>query len=209
MKKFLCALSILIASLCVKSFGQAAVTVAKTVHDTAVVLRANSKTYVSDTAVIMRTRIADSTAAAVTRALAASKVVVTDSMTANHLRLDTGSFTITLTGVTDVTTGTARYSHVGYMVTLYIPALNDTSNSTACTLTGMPAGIRPAQVQVIGIPDVMNADNHYTGEGSIATTGTITLKFKASAAVAFTSTFTNSATFKGIGEAATIVYQIQ
>jgi hypothetical protein len=180
MKKILSIFAVFAACVFVNEINaQAAVTVAKTVHDTAVVLRTNSKTYLSD------------------------------SLTAYHARPDTGSFTITLTGVVNATTGTARYALSQYQVTLYIPVLVDTSNSTACTLTGMPAGIRPAQAQTVDFHSVEDAGAFYVGTGSIGTNGTITMKIKTAANTDYTATFTNSATVKGIPTVTTIVYQIQ
>lgn len=59
----------------------------------------------------------------------------------------TGDFTVTLTGVTATVTGTARYVRNTNQVTLYIPLLEGTSNTTAATLTGMPSGIQPTRTQ--------------------------------------------------------------
>jgi hypothetical protein len=54
------------------------------------------------------------------------------------------SYTATATGMTTSPTGTVKYSVVGNTVTLDIPSISGTSNSTAFTLTGGPADIRPA-----------------------------------------------------------------
>ena len=59
----------------------------------------------------------------------------------------TGDFTITLTGVTTTVTGTARFVRNTNQVTIYIPLLEGTSNTTAATLTGMPASIQPTRTQ--------------------------------------------------------------
>lgn len=53
------------------------------------------------------------------------------------------SFTITLTGVVGTVTGTAKYRLVDGVVFLYLPALFGTSNSTSCSLTGLPSEIIP------------------------------------------------------------------
>jgi hypothetical protein len=54
-----------------------------------------------------------------------------------------GSFTGTLTGCTTSPTGTVKYVRVGKVVHLKIPAITGTSNTTAMTITGMPASIYP------------------------------------------------------------------
>lgn len=55
-----------------------------------------------------------------------------------------GQFTVTLTGVTATVTGTARWTRNGRQVSLLLPALSGTSNSTSKTYTGMPNTLRPA-----------------------------------------------------------------
>lgn len=60
-----------------------------------------------------------------------------------------GSFTATLTGCTTSPTGTVYYSRSGGVVTLTIPQINGTSNSTAATLTGLPTTVRPVRDQVV------------------------------------------------------------
>jgi hypothetical protein len=57
---------------------------------------------------------------------------------------DTGTFTITYTGMTAAITGTATWSRVGKLVTLYLPSATGTSNSASFTMTGLPAAITPA-----------------------------------------------------------------
>jgi hypothetical protein len=66
-----------------------------------------------------------------------------------------GSFTASLTGCTTVPTGTITYTIYGNMVTLAIPSISGTSNTTAATLTGLPAALIPAQNQrlLAGITD--------------------------------------------------------
>lgn len=55
-----------------------------------------------------------------------------------------GSFTATLTGVTATTTGVVRYTlSPSGLVTLSIPTIVGTSNSTLCTLLGLPAILIP------------------------------------------------------------------
>lgn len=64
-----------------------------------------------------------------------------------------GTFTATLTGVTAVVTGTARYSISGRNYVIRLPVLAGTSNSTACTITGVPAFITPSVSQIMPVPD--------------------------------------------------------
>lgn len=53
------------------------------------------------------------------------------------------SYTATATGMTTSPTGSVQYSVVGNTVTLDLPIISGTSNSTAFTLTGGPIDIRP------------------------------------------------------------------
>jgi hypothetical protein len=57
-----------------------------------------------------------------------------------------GSFTGTLTGFTVAPTGTVYYVQQGYVTTLYAPSsiVSGLSNATALTMTGLPAGLVPA-----------------------------------------------------------------
>jgi hypothetical protein len=56
-----------------------------------------------------------------------------------------GAFTGTLTGCTTSPTATVYYARTGKKIDLMLPILNATSNSTSCTITGMPTNIRPAR----------------------------------------------------------------
>lgn len=59
--------------------------------------------------------------------------------------LSSGTFTGTLTGCTTAPTATFSYTISGKTVTIYCAGgLVATSNSTACTITGVPAGLLPA-----------------------------------------------------------------
>jgi len=110
----------------------------------------------------------------------------------------TGTFTGTLTGCTTSPTGALDWSLEGDVVTLEIPAIAATSNTTAATITGMPAGIRPVAAQsCIGITQ----DNGVTAIAKliVETSGVITLH------VGVSATFTNTGT-KGVG-ACTISYR--
>ena len=84
------------------------------------------------------------------------------------------SYTGTLTGCTTSPTGSVEYLVTGKLVTLKIPQILGTSNTTACTITGMPAAIRPASSQ-FGIITVRNNGNDLFGDATIDTGGVITL----------------------------------
>jgi hypothetical protein len=100
---------------------------------------------------------------------------------------ETGNFTATATGMTASITGTARYHRIGNRVTLKIPGLLGTSNTTSCTITGLPAAIQPATTQQFYIVPVQNNSVDAAGMASV-TGGTITLhKDPNSAANAFTN----------------------
>ena len=76
-----------------------------------------------------------------------------------------GTWTATLTGCTTSPTVTATATRVGRVVTINIPALSATSNSTSKSITGMPAIYRPgaqqrgffAQVSDNGLPSVVGS----------------------------------------------------
>ena len=102
---------------------------------------------------------------------------------------DSGSFTGTLTGCTTSPTGTVEYIQQGNLVTLFIPDIQGTSNTTAATITGMPASIRPSTIARYAI--TRTVDNSAIGSGAavIATSGVISL-FKTVGGAAFTASGT-------------------
>ena len=55
-----------------------------------------------------------------------------------------GSFTFTGNGFTTTPTGTAYYTKIGNQVTLLIPDITGTSNTTTCTISGLPVALRAA-----------------------------------------------------------------
>lgn len=92
-----------------------------------------------------------------------------------------GTYTGTLTGCTTSPTGTIDYRVDGDVVTLNIPSIIGTSNSTACTITGMPAAIRPtAQRSDIGTVSENSVGS--LGRYVIETSGVLTLNVNASTA---------------------------
>lgn len=87
------------------------------------------------------------------------------------------SFTATLTGCTTAPTQTVVYSRTGNFVTLNMAAgnLTATSNTTACTFTGLPAALQPGRPQRCA---VMLEDNTIFSIGTMtmaAGSGTVTL----------------------------------
>jgi hypothetical protein len=110
------------------------------------------------------------------------------------------SYTGTLTGIAGTDpTGTVQYSVNGDVVTLYIPSISGTSDTTAATLTGMPTVIRPKTAQtVFGL--VTDNGTAAVSQMTIGTNGTITLYHGTSA------TFTSSGT-KAVGPC-TVSYRL-
>ncbi len=86
-----------------------------------------------------------------------------------------GTFTITLTGVTTTVTGTAHWVRGPVGVILEIPTLAGLSNSTTGTLTGLPIEIRPGRAQTAAVARVRNAGTVASGAARVETDGTITL----------------------------------
>jgi hypothetical protein len=116
----------------------------------------------------------------------------TSDMTAAYTASDRGvttvtdTFTGTLTGCTTIPTGTLRYIKTGSQVTLYIPAITATSNTTACTVTGMPTRVQPARTQVVS---GRYRDNGVDAVGlvSISVGGVLTLVNQAGSSTFFTA----------------------
>ena len=73
-----------------------------------------------------------------------------------------GSFTFTGTGFTTSPTDTAYYTKIGNQVTVQIPDITGTSNTTAMTITGLPVALRSAQAYVF-FAIVYNASVAYNG----------------------------------------------
>lgn len=110
-----------------------------------------------------------------------------------------GTYTATLTGCTTSPTATIYYVKSGKLVTLKSAAtLQATSNTTAATLTGMPAHLFPTTALDFPLPSVRDAAGlTYVGLMSIDTGGVCTLVYQNTASTR-TAVFTNSGT-KGIG----------
>lgn len=100
-----------------------------------------------------------------------------------------GSFTGTLTGCTTSPTATFNYSVNGDCVDLRLPAagLSGTSNSTACTVTGLPSAISPAGNVYGMIPFLQDNSAAISGQCSIAANGTTLVLYKNNSTSGFTS----------------------
>lgn len=103
------------------------------------------------------------------------------------------TFTATLTGVDSTVTGTVTYSTAGRVVVASFPDMTGTSDSTAATLTGLPAALYPALDQTLPCRITDNGTTVW-GYVKITTDGAITLGADASGAA-----FTASGT-KGVQE---------
>lgn len=110
------------------------------------------------------------------------------------------AITLTLTGCTTSPSGTARFVQQGKLVTLYIPAITATSNTTAASLTGLPAGLWPARAQTV-LCIVQDNGTRTTGLLTFGTGGAMDFGKDVGGAV-----FTNSGT-KGV-QLQTITYSL-
>ncbi len=114
-----------------------------------------------------------------------------------NVSITSGSFPITLTGVSAVTSADAFYAVNGFGVELYIPTLLGVSNTSAATLTGIPVSIRPVRNQTFGLDGVTNVALNYLGAGVLNTSGVITMSYRNSLTVAPLTVFNNTGT-KGV-----------
>lgn len=102
------------------------------------------------------------------------------SITGNGIDMtpDTGTYTGTLTGCTTSPTITVRWTRMGNLVTITLPSVTATSNTTAMTLTGsLPAALQPASTVTVPIA---HAENNGTFDATISaqmTAGSTTINF--------------------------------
>lgn len=87
------------------------------------------------------------------------------------------SFTATLTGCTTAPTGTVKYSKIGNIVTMDVPAFTATSNTTAKSLTGAPAAVQPAAQKIFVGVGRDNGGAYSAIEIVLETTGVINFYF--------------------------------
>ena len=121
------------------------------------------------------------------------------------LQISYGTCTFTLTGCTTSPTGTGIWCRIGNVVLLFVPGITGTSNSTAMTLTGLPAGIQPVRTQNLAVVynGVINATAASTGNAYCfvsAASGTLTFVWSGS-----TTGFTGAGT-KGVNSPFTVPY---
>lgn len=111
------------------------------------------------------------------------------------------SFTATLTGCTTSPTGEVTYLKQGSQVTLRIPGITATSNTTAATLTGIPTALRPTNTQDVILRTVDATAGTVIARGTINSSGVLTMFTDGSAGV-----FANSGT-KGVA-ISTVTYYL-
>lgn len=84
---------------------------------------------------------------------------------------ESGTFTATLSGMSSATTGTMTYQRIGGLVILYCNAdITGTSNSTAMTITGMPAAIVPktsAPDRYAVVNGIIDDSNYLSGTAAL------------------------------------------
>jgi len=112
----------------------------------------------------------------------------------------TEDFTGTLTGCTTSPTGTIEYTVEGDVVTLHIPDITATSNTNACTITGMPTAATPSATRFC-VGRVTDNGTIAYGSVTVNSSGVISLFVGASLGV-----FTTSGT-KGVRRS-TITYKL-
>lgn len=122
-----------------------------------------------------------------------------------------GSFTGTLTGMSGATTGTVNYRIVanaagtGKVCALRISAaITGTSNTTAMTMTGLPAACSPSAA--VYLPTLVVDNNQDNAGAALISAAATTITFQTDAALSATG-FTNSST-KGLGTGWSITYPL-
>lgn len=137
--------------------------------------------------------------------VANGQTTVTNSniVVANGSPFSSGTFVGTLTGCTTSPQVNIKWVKNGNVITAIIPTVTATSNSTACTIIGMPVNLWPNTVQTFGIGALQNNSSGSSPGGiDIDTLGVINLFVNSS-----TSAFTASGT-KGISSNATVSWLI-
>lgn len=112
---------------------------------------------------------------------------------------ENGSFTGTLTGCTTSPTASISYTIQGRTVTLNLAALTATSNSTAATITGLPAVLWPLTDRTV-LAFVSDNGVKKVSPVTISTTGVIALTNNG-------DVFTDAGT-KGVQSPCTVTYEI-
>lgn len=113
----------------------------------------------------------------------------------------TGSFTVTLTGMSSATTGTLnwRIAHGKSVILTALADINNTSNATTLTLTGIPAAIQPTTTKYISFFNTRDSSSQVAGMLQITgASSTWTVGKGLTATSAFPGAYTASGN-KGIG----------
>jgi hypothetical protein len=100
---------------------------------------------------------------------------------------DTSSYTGTLTGLTTTVTTTVTLRRAGALCLIAWAAASGTSNTTALTVTGMPAAFRPSAARQGAYCTVTDNGTQQQGQVAIETSGDLTFSVGAASGV-----FTNS-----------------
>ena len=120
---------------------------------------------------------------------------------------DAGSYTGTLVGCTTSPTGTIVWSKQGNQVTMTVPSMTGTSNSTGLTITGsLPAEIQPSRNQNVIVPFLENAGALTHGTIQVANGSSTLTLFEGDSNTG--ASWTNSATTKGVASAFTFTYML-
>jgi len=136
------------------------------------------------TALLRRDSVAGTVAARIENCSQAGSAValVSNAGSADTLVSEAGNkgftaqtFTGTMTGLTTSPTGSISAKRNGDTVTLSIPSISGTSNSTSCSITGMPTSFRPAAARQVNVTLIDNGGYEYGGVGVIGTNGVIAL----------------------------------
>jgi hypothetical protein len=110
---------------------------------------------------------------------------------------DKGTFTGTLTGCTTAPTATFNWVRMGNIATIYLTTtLTATSNSTSCTITGLPAALTPTNGGVVCACTAITNNGSVDQPGAASVSGT-TITLYTGASVVSTG-FTN-VNAKGLG----------
>lgn len=121
------------------------------------------------------------------------------SVTANYRE---GSFVGTVTGVTGTVTQTFKYIQMGNLILLSLSVnLRGNSNSTTCTITGLPTALTPTAIQVCQA-NIISSGTQDTGSIAINTNGTIQVQLRSGS-----TTFVNDGLLKGL-EIGTFCYSL-
>lgn len=106
---------------------------------------------------------------------------VNDGITPVRFAWEQGTTTLTLTGCTTAPTVNAVWVKTGLSVNLFIPPISATSNTAACSLTGLAATIRPSATRELINRAIDNGINGICGY-RVGTGGTIDMFFGAALA---------------------------